>query len=52
VEEVDQKKGSNFHQIKVRLNNDFRKLRYVNVVDNLLKEEQRMVEETTEENVQ
>jgi rod shape-determining protein MreC len=52
VADLDQKKGSNFHQIKVQLNNDFRKLRYVNVVDNLLKEEQRLIEENTALDVQ
>ncbi len=47
VEEVSQKDGSNFHQIKLLLNNDYGKLRYVYVVDNLLKEEQQLLEETT-----
>lgn len=44
VAEVAEKNGSNFHQIKVLLSNDFNALRYVNVVDNLLKQEQISIE--------
>jgi len=44
VAEVAEKNGSNFHQIKILLSNDFNALRYVNVVDNLLKKEQEAVE--------
>jgi rod shape-determining protein MreC len=52
VEEVEQKDGSNFHQIKVLLNNDFGQLRYVYVVDNLLRAEQELIESNTATNVQ
>jgi rod shape-determining protein MreC len=45
VSEVEQRVGSNFHQIRIKLFNDFGKLRYVNVVENLLKEEQLILEE-------
>ncbi len=48
VHSVDNKTGSNFHQIKVELSNDFNALRYVYIVENLLKEEQRELEAKTE----
>jgi rod shape-determining protein MreC len=52
VAQVEQKDGSNFHQIKVLLNNDFGQLRYVYVVDNLLRAEQDLIESNTATNVQ
>lgn len=52
VEQLEQKDGSNFHQIKVLLNNDFGQLRYVYVVDNLLRSEQELIESKTVTNVQ
>ena len=36
--------GSNFHQIRVRLSTRFDNLSYVNIVDNLMKNEQRELE--------
>lgn len=47
VSEISAPEGSNFHKIQVLLNNDFNKLRYLYVVDNLLKKEQRELEEKT-----
>ena len=44
--------GSNFHEITVMLSVDFNKLRYVDVIENLLKEEQRELEIMTEENAE
>lgn len=52
VSAVDRKEGSNFHTIQVALFNDFSKLRYVDIVDNLLAHEQRVLENTTEEDGQ
>ncbi len=49
---VDAKEGSNFHRIQVLLSNDFSQIRYVFVVENLLKTEQREVETITEEDAQ
>lgn len=49
---VEAKEGTNFHKIRVALFNDFSKIRYVYVVENLLKEEQRDIEATTEEDGQ
>ncbi len=50
VSEVEQRAGSNFHQIKIELFNDFGSLRYAYVVENLLREEQQALEEKTTEN--
>jgi rod shape-determining protein MreC len=47
VSEVEEREGSNFHGIKVELHNDFNKLRYVYIVENLLKKEQVKLEEQT-----
>ncbi|MCZ4408613.1 rod shape-determining protein MreC [Cryomorphaceae bacterium 1068] len=52
VEEVALNEGSNFHEIKVKLAVDFNKLRYVDVIENILKEEQRELETITEEDGQ
>jgi len=52
VAKVEQKDGSNFHQIRVLLNNDFGRLRYVYIVDNLLRAEQELIESKTEPNGQ
>lgn len=52
VSEVESVEGSNFQSIRVALGNDFNKLRYVYVVENLLKEEQLELEEKTEEDAQ
>lgn len=49
ISEVESKEGSNFHNIRVELFNDFSKIRYVDVIDNLLAKEQREIENTTEE---
>ncbi len=49
VTEVGAKQGTNFHEIKVKLSNDFSKIRYVYVVENLLKAEQYNIETTSEE---
>jgi rod shape-determining protein MreC len=48
VSDVGETSG-NFHEIQVRLSNDFGKLRYVNVVENLLREEQKTIEMNTED---
>jgi rod shape-determining protein MreC len=47
VEQVEKDEGSNFHTILVELGVDFNTLRYVYIVENLLKEEQRQLEERT-----
>jgi len=47
VDQVEMMEGSNFHTIRVDLGVDFNKLRYVYIVENLLKEEQRQLEEKT-----
>jgi len=52
VHKVEQKPGSNFHHIEVELGNDFNKLRYVYVVDNLLKAEQKNLEALSQEDAQ
>lgn len=52
VDEVAVNEGSNFHDIKVKLAVDFNKLRYVDVIENTLKEEQRTLESITEEDGQ
>ena len=52
VSEVESKEGSNFHIIRIELFNDFSKIRYVDVIDNLLAKEQREIENTTEEDAQ
>ncbi|MFN2422436.1 MAG: rod shape-determining protein MreC, partial [Cryomorphaceae bacterium] len=49
VNNVEQRAGSNFHQIRIELFNDFGSLRYVYVVENLLRSEQRLLEEKMEE---
>lgn len=45
VDEVNAKTGNNFQDIKVKLSTPFGKLTYVYVVSNLLKDEQRALEE-------
>jgi rod shape-determining protein MreC len=45
VESMDDRAEDNFHRIKVRLSTDFRKLNYVQVVSNILKEEQDSLEQ-------
>jgi len=50
VYEVIQRPGSNFHQIKVALFNDFGKVRYVYVVENLMRDEQGALEAETQGN--
>ena len=52
VSEVESKEGTNFHVIRVELFNDFSKIRYVDVIDNLLAKEQREIENTTEQDAQ
>ncbi len=48
VSAVEGKEGTNFHQIRVKLFNRFGKIRYVNVVENLLREEQLDIESNPE----
>jgi len=48
VKNVANLEGSNFHDITVQLGNEFNKLRYVSVIENLLKKEQRQLENQTE----
>jgi rod shape-determining protein MreC len=45
VESLDDRAEDNFHRIKVKLSTDFRKLNYVQVVSNILKEEQDSLEQ-------
>ncbi|MEM9051131.1 MAG: rod shape-determining protein MreC [Bacteroidota bacterium] len=52
ISEVAENAGSNFHEITVKLNVDFNRLRYVDVIENLWKEEQRELETLTEENAE
>jgi rod shape-determining protein MreC len=52
VRTVEKKLGSNFHQIKVELSNDFNALRYVYVIENLMKEEQKELEAKTQTDAQ
>ena len=52
VNEVALNEGSNFHEISVKLAVDFNKLRYVDLIENILKEEQRELEIKTEEDGQ
>jgi rod shape-determining protein MreC len=52
VDAVALNEGSNFHEIKIKLAVDFNKLRYVDVIENILKEEQRELETITEEDGQ
>lgn len=52
ISEIESKEGSNFHIIRVELFNDFSKIRYVDIIDNLLAKEQREIENTTEEDAQ
>lgn len=49
IDEINTEDGSNFHDIKLKLANDFSKIRYVSVVDNLLKKEQLELEQSTTE---
>ncbi len=49
VVEKEQRPGSNFHRIRVELFNDFGKLRYVYVAENLLRQEQLRLEAETAE---
>lgn len=49
VSDIEAKEGTNFHKIRVELFNDFSEIRYVYVVENLLKDEQREIEATTED---
>ncbi|MCH2215809.1 MAG: rod shape-determining protein MreC [Flavobacteriales bacterium] len=52
VSRVAENAGSNFHEITVKLSVDFNRLRYVDVIDNLWREEQRALEKLTEENAE
>jgi rod shape-determining protein MreC len=51
VDEVEKKAGDNFYKITVRLSTDFSKLTYVYVINNVLKEEQKKIEEEQQKNV-
>ena len=48
VETTTLPSGNNFHEIKVRLSNDFSTLRYVQVVDNLKQIQQLELEKRTQ----
>lgn len=48
INEVALNEGSNFHEISVKLAVDFNKLRYVDLIENILKEEQLELETQTE----
>lgn len=50
VSDAERESGSNFHSIKVKLSASLNNLNYVYVVDNLLKNEKRELEEATEKN--
>lgn len=50
IEKAELESGSNFHNIKVKLSTSFSNLNYVYVIDHLLKNEQRVLEEATTEN--
>jgi len=52
VMSVQNPDGSNFHKIRLELHNDFNKIRYVYVVENQLKPEQKELENETIENAQ
>jgi rod shape-determining protein MreC len=52
INEVALNEGSNFHEISVKLAVDFNKLRYVDLIENILKEEQRELETQTEKDGQ
>ncbi len=48
IESVDRREDSNFHIIQIRLATDFNQVRYVYVIENLLKQEQEELEEKAE----
>jgi rod shape-determining protein MreC len=48
VDSYDVGSGRNFYVIKVKLSTDFKNISYVYVIDNLMKEEQRKLEETSQ----
>ncbi|MFN6378786.1 MAG: rod shape-determining protein MreC [Flavobacteriales bacterium] len=48
VESLDDRAEENFHRISIRLSTDFRKLDYVQVIDDLLKDEEDQLLEETE----
>jgi hypothetical protein len=48
VESMDDRAEENFHRISIRLSTDFRKLDYVQVIDDLLKDEEDQLLEETE----
>lgn len=52
ISEVALNEGSNFHEIYMKLAVDFNKLRYVDLIENMLKDEQRELEKITEEDGQ
>lgn len=52
INEIGANEGSNFHEIDVELSVDFNELRYVNIIENLLRNEQKQLEKMTEENVE
>jgi hypothetical protein len=45
---MDDRAEENFHRISIRLSTDFRKLDYVQVIDDLLKDEEDQLLEETE----
>jgi rod shape-determining protein MreC len=49
VDSHEIREGDNFHTISVKLFTQFRKLQYVNVVENLLQKEQQLIEAQAEE---
>jgi rod shape-determining protein MreC len=46
IEDFHSKEGDNFYDITIRLSTDFSKLSYVYIINNVLKEEQRKLEES------
>lgn len=49
VQSLDDKAEENFHRINIRLSTDFRRLEYVQVINDLLKEEEEQLLENVEE---
>jgi rod shape-determining protein MreC len=49
VESLDDKPEENFHRIRIKLSTDFRKLNYVQVVNNILKTEQDSLEQEVQD---
>ena len=50
IKSFDLKEGNNFYDIEINLSTDFGKLSFVYVINNLMKEEQKKLEKTSQEN--